>query len=445
MTDLLQRLTDEQIQNLWTVYYDYSGRGCTKTVPPPKFESVLENGIVFARANLDFALDQHMAEGAVFSADTGDFLAVPDPDAYYPLPYLPGTGMVLADMRTEDGEPFAGDPRGALKRMVAAYEGAGLHLTVALEGEFALYHKTPGGDFEIANDDGMFTLAGLNRHAELMHEIIATLEQMGIPVEQLGKEYGPSQYELTTRYNDPVTAVDQYLVMKEVVRALALKRDMVASFMPKTFDHIPGCGLHVHMALWDADGNNLMRSDNPEATPLSDTGRHFVGGMLDHAPGLLGVGAPTVNSYKRLQPGSWAPAHITWGVGNRAGLIRVPDLYKRAHAEFRAGDNTCNPHIFVTALLGAGLDGIQNETDPGEPLSDVDVGHITEEDMAAKDVRYLPRSVTEALRAFEDDPVLVESLSPVIAPEFVKVKRLELDTYNLHVHPWERQMYLEVT
>ncbi len=439
---LLKKLEDDGIKNFWAVYHDFNGRACTKTVPPPKFADIVEDGVVFARANLDFAHNDHMAEPALFTADTGDFLAVPDPNAYYPLPYLPGTALALVDMLTEAGAPFQGDSRGALKRMVAAYAEQGIYVTAALESEFALYTQTPDGDYAIANSDGMFTLAGLNRFADLMHEIVGTLEEMGIRVEQLGKEYGPSQYEMTTRYGDPVTAVDQNLVMKEVVRALALRHDVIASYMPKTFDEIPGCGMHVHMALWDADGNNIMAGDGDL---LSPKGRSFIGGLLKHAPGLSGAGAPTVNSYKRLQPGSWAPAHITWGVGNRAGLVRVPDANKRVRAEFRVGDNTCNPYIFLTALLAAGLDGIENNIDPGEPLSDIDVGHMSEADMAEHEVQYLPRSAPEALTALEADSVLMDALSPVVGPEFLKVKRLEIDTYNLHVHAWERQMYLEVT
>lgn len=442
--ELLEKLQEDEIKNFWPVYYDFNGRACTKTVPPSKFISVVDSGIVFARANLDFTFNDHMAEHALFTADTGDFMAVPDPEAYYPLPYFDHTALAIVDMLTEDGEPFEGDPRAALKRMIAMYAEEGIQLTVALEAEFALYTKTAHSDYDIASADGMFTLAGLSRNAEYLHEIIHTLETMGIPVEQLGKEYGSSQYEMTTKYNNPVKAVDQYLVTKEVVRALAQKRGLIASYMPKTFDHVAGSGLHVHMALWDADGKNRMLSPDVDS-PLSDIGKHFIGGLLQHARGLLGAGAPTVNSYKRLQPGSWAPAHIVWGVGNRAALVRVPDTNQRVRAEFRGGDNTCNPYIYLTALLAAGFDGIRNQTSPGTPISHIDVGHMSAEEIADHDVQYLPRSAEEALTAFEQDAVLVDALSPVIAPEFLKVKRQEMDAYNLHVHQWERQMYLEVT
>jgi glutamine synthetase len=444
-TDLLARLKEDGIQNLWVVYHDYSGRSCAKTVPASRFETVIERGIVFARANLDFALNEHMPADGIYQAETGDFLAVPDPDSYYRLPYLENTALVHTFMMTEDYEPFEGCPRSALKRMADTYTAHDMSLTVALEAEFALYIKTGDGEYEPANHDGMFTVAGLNRHAELMHEIVATLEDIGITVEQLGKEYGPSQYELTTRYNTPLRAADDYLATREIVRALAGQRGMIASYMPKAYEDIPGCGLHVHTAIWDKAGkNNLTGSQNAE-NPLSETGLHFTGGLLQHAAGLTGVGSPTVNSYKRLQPGVWAPAHVAWGVGNRAALVRVPDANRRSHVEYRSGDSTCNPFIYLTALLAAGLDGIQHRIDPGPALSDADVGHFTDEQIAEHGIEYLPRTLPAALKAFEEDQVLVDALSPVIAPEFLKVKRLELEAYNLHVHPWERRMYLEVT
>lgn len=441
---LLERLKADDIRNLWVVYHDYNGRACAKTVPPARFARVIEDGIVFARANLDFALNDHMGHGGIFSADTGDFLAVPDPNSYRVLPYHDHTALVHTFMMTEDYQPFEGCTRGALARMVEAYARRGLGLTVALEAEFALYRKVGPGDYEPANFDGMFTVAGLNRRAGLMHRIIATLETMGIQVEQLGKEYGPSQYEFTIRYDAPLAAVDQYLVTKEVVRALALQEGLIASYMPKTYSHIPGCGVHIHLALHDAStGADLTTGSSPDQ-PLTETALHFTGGLLKHAPGLTGIGAPTVNSYKRLLPGSWAPAHIAWGVGNRAALVRVPDANKRAHIEFRAGDATCNPFMYVTAILAAGLDGIEHQIDPGPSVSDADVGHFDDEQLAARHIHYLLRELPEALRAFEQDPVLVAALSPVIAPEFLKVKRLELENYNRHVHPWERELYLEV-
>jgi glutamine synthetase len=169
---------------------------------------------------------------------------------------------------------------------------------------------------------------------------------------------------------------------------------------------------------------------------------HFLGGLLTHAPALVGVGSPIVNSYKRLLPGSWSPTHICWGVGNRAALVRIPSMGRRRHIEYRSGDNASNPYNFLTAVLAAGLDGIHNQTEAPEPFEE-DVGHLSTEEAEKHGLEFLPRSLPEALAAFEADGIIAEALGPVIFPEFLKVKRSELAAYDLHVHPWERNMYLE--
>ena len=443
--DLLQRLTEDKIENLWVTYHDYNGRACAKTIPKRMFQSAVETGVVFARANLNFGVDDHNAPDGIWQAQTGDFLAVPDPDAYWKLPYRENTAIVFCKMMTEAHQPFDGCPRQSLSKIVSSYEKRGIVITTALEAEFSLFNKTDDGDYSPCRAGGMFTVAGLNQYVDLMHEIVAALETMGLRVEQLGKEYGPSQFEFTVRYDSPLHAADSYLISKEVTRALALQRGLIASYMPKPFTDMAGNGLHVHMAMWDrVSGDNLMVGSELE-NPLSELGGQFVGGLMKHARGICGVGAPTVNSYKRLQPASWAPAHIAWGVGNRGVLLRVPDVNQRCRAEYRAGDNACNPYFFLTALLAAGWDGMQKHMDPGAPFNDEDVGHFSARQVRQHGIDYLPRTLPVALDELENDEVLMAALSPVIGQEFLKVKRKELDTYNLTVHQWERQMYLEAT
>lgn len=443
--DLLNRLKDDKIEHLWVTYHDYNGRACAKTLPKSKFESAVENGVVFARANLNFGVHDHNAADGIWQAQTGDFLAQPDPDTYWKLPYLDSTAIVFSNMLTEAREPFDGCPRQNLKKTVSHYEARGIDVTAALEAEFSLFSKTDDGDYAPRRAGGMFTVAGLNQYADLLQEIVTALETMGLQVEQLGKEYGPSQFEFSLRYDNPLAAADRYLISKEVTRALALEHGLIASYMPKPFTDLAGNGLHVHLGLWDsASGDNLMPGGALD-NPLSEIGGQFLAGLLAHAPGICGLGAPIVNSYKRLQPASWAPAHIAWGVGNRGVLLRVPDVNQRCRVEYRAGDNSCNPYFFLTALLAAGWDGMQNGMDPGEPFNDDDVGHFNEQQRLRHGVDFLPRSLSAALDALESDEVLMSALAPVIGQEFLKVKRLELETYNLTVHPWERQMYLEVT
>lgn len=441
--ELVGRLTDDGIEHLWLIYHDYSGRSCAKTVPSERFEKAVERGVVFTRANLNFTLEDHQAHGARFLADAGDFLAVPDPDSYAVLPYHERTARAHVFMRADDqGAPWEGCPRTALQSMLATYADAGLSVQVAFEPEFTLFRKTEDGDYAAADHYGMFTVAGLEAHYDLWQQIIETLQEMGVVVEQHGKEYGAGQYEMSTYHATPLKAVDDYLTLKEVVSALAREAGWIATFMPKPFSHLAGNGLHIHLSVWDAEGQNDLTKGEADDEPLSELGYHFVGGLLEHAHALTGLGAPLVNSYKRLLPGSWAPAHVCWGVGNRAALIRVPGLGRRRHLEFRSGDNAANPYIFLTAILAAGLDGIRSEIPAPDPITD-DVGHLSDEEAAARGLERLPTSLPQAFAALERDRVIADALGSIILPEFLKVKRTELHEYNHHVHPWERRMYME--
>jgi glutamine synthetase len=440
---VLDRLGSEGIEHLWVIWHDYGGRACAKTIPREKFAGIFDKGVVFARADLDFTLEDHMADGSIFTAETGDFLAVPDPTSYAPIPYRARTGRMHAFLRTDGSSAWEGCPRSALQQLVDAYTAEGLSVRVGFEAEFSLFEPVGEGEYLPADTDGMFTVAGLDRHYDLLQGIVEALHGMDVQVEQLGKEYGPGQYEATTRYDAPLKAVDDYLTFKEVVRALARQAGWVASFMPKPYAHLPGNGLHLHLSLWDAEGQRDLSMAELDGELLSPLGQHFLAGLLAHAPALTGAGSPIVNSYKRLLPGSWSPAHVCWGLGNRAALVRIPGMGRRRHLEYRSGDSACNPFIYLTAVLAAGLAGIRHQLEPPKAVDD-DVGSIaTAEEAAARGLAFLPRSLPEALDAFEADEVVARALGPIIFAEYLKVKRSELAAYDLHVHPWERKVYLE--
>lgn len=440
MPSLLERLAQDAVAQLWVIYHDYSGLSHAKTVPPRRYQSAIVSGIGFAKANMDFNVLDHQVPHPVFGAESGDFFAVPDPETYAPLPYHPGAARVYSFLENTNGDRWEGCPRTALERVVERYEREGMRLRVAFEPECYLFLQTPAG-YEPADQSRMFTVEGLEQHAELLTRLMEVLDAMGTSLEQVGPEYGPGQYEINVRHAPPLRAADDLCTLKEVVRALAREAGLVVSFMPKPFTDLPGCGLHVHLGLEDSAGANLMEGSG--LNDLTPVARAFVGGLLDHAAALAGVGAPTVNSYKRLLPGSWSPAHICYGIGNRAALVRIPES-GRLHVEFRAGDNTSNPHLFLASLLAAGLDGIQKASDPGEPVN-VDVGHLDEEASARRGLRYLPRSAWEALDAVEADGVVMAALGPVIGPTFLRVKRSEIAAYDLEVGAWERSTYLNLT
>jgi glutamine synthetase len=441
--ELLTRLRDDKIENFWITYHDYSGVGAAKTIPPSGFRSGVYDGVVFAKANLDMDILDHFAPGASWLADSGDMLVVPDPQSYSVMPRFPKTAIANGWMRATDGSPWDGCPRTRLQKVIDELASEGFSVMAALEPEFYLLKPEENGDWSPINSTRMFTAAGLQEAQQFSSDVVAELEAMNVPVGQLGKEYGPGQYEMSVKHGTPLEALDRYWALKMTVRDLARANGWIASFMPKIYSHWAGNSLHVHLSVWDKDAETDLTLGTSDNEGLSDVGRWFLGGLLAHAPALTGLGSPTVNSYKRLLPGSWAPANVYWGYGNRSGVARIPGVGDRRHIEYRSGDNSCHPALYLAGLLAAGLDGIRKQTDPGPPFQG-DVGVMSADEMSDAGLTFLPRTLAEALEALENDDVVSGAVGEVILPHFLGVKRSELAAYELHVHPWERATYLEV-
>ena len=441
---LLERLRDDGIEHLWLAYSDYNGRTQGKSIPRPRFERAIQTGISFARANLGHTVLDIGAPDTSFGADSGDFFAVPDPASYALFPLFPATARVYCWMRQVDGSPWEGDPRWLLQRQVDDLASLGFSARVAFEPEGYLFRIGEDGEPAPADPRGMFTLDGLETNAGLLHRISDTLEAMGVALEQIATEYGPGQFEVNICHADPIKAADDLLTVRDVTHALARREGLVASFMPKPFETVAGSGLHVHLSLWQRDepARSAMMIDGSETHPscLSPAGRAFLGGLLRHAPALAGIGSPTVNSYKRLLPGSWAPAHAAYAVGNRSSFVRVPGR-ERPRIEVRSGDNTTNPYLFLTAILAAGIAGLREGVDPGLP-AEGDLGHLSQAETATRGIAMLPRTASAALDAVAADPLMREALGPVVFSEWLKVKRTEIALYETTVTPWERAAYL---
>jgi len=342
-----------------------------------------------------------------------------------------------------DGSVWDGCPRTRLEAAIDELGDLGYSAQVALEPEFYLLRPGDGGDYEPVNTTRMFTRAGLAAERVFIERVVDELRSMGVTVAQLGKEYGPGQYEMSVHHADPIRAVDDYFSLKDAVRDLARDQGYVATFMPKPYAHWAGSSLHVHLSIWDADGQQDLTASDQDEVSLSDVGSWFLGGILEHLDALTGLGSPTVNSYKRLQPGSWAPANTYWGYGNRSGVVRIPGVGKRRHLEFRSPDNSAQPYLLLAGLLGAGADGIRRQVTPPPPFQG-DIAHLTEEEVERYGIGYLPRTLSEALTALEQDEVVAAAVGETALEHFLTVKRDELAVYETHVHPWERETYLEM-
>ncbi len=435
---LVARVDEDRISELWVLCHDVSGRGEVKSVPRARVEQVLARGASFCRANFDYNVLDEMAPDFVFGAETGDVLAVPDPESYAVVPLHPGAARVYSFLHEAGGRPWPGCARGALRRLAERFASRGLTLRAAFEPELYLLARTDHGPEPVARA-GMFSINALDTRRELMSTLQKTLAQMGVVLEQVGPEYGPGQFEINIAHQPALKAADDLMTVKEVLRSLARTAGFTASFMPKIRRDLPGSGMHIHLGLTGADGNNAVAGDQPMG--LSELGACAVAGLLKHARGLSGLTAPTVNSYKRLLPGSWAPSHVCYGGSNRAALVRIPDAGTR-HIEFRGGDGTGNPYLSLVGVMAAALDGLEEGRPATDPITDGLAG-LTPADFAARGLAELPRSAPEALDALEADPVLMDALGPVIGPCFLRVRRSEAATYALEVGDWERAAYLE--
>jgi glutamine synthetase len=445
----IERLAQLDVDALWVVYHDYSGLGRAKAVPRARFEEVAAEGVTFAMANWDLAITDEQVPHPVFGADSGDFRALPDPATLVAVPHRPGVAQAFALLTDDTGRPWDGDPRATLVRQVERLRGRGVELRVAFEAEFVVVAgDDPAGLLE---DTGpMFAVEGLDARWPLGERLLRHLDAVGVAVHQFAKEYGPGQFEVSLLPADPLAAADRFLLARQLIRAAAHDAGLTASFMPKPYTDLAGNGLHVHLGLARADDPSVdLIADRTDPTALAASAGAPIAGLLAHARGQSALESPTPNSYKRLLPGSWAPAHVCWAMGNRSALVRVPGRGSGRHLEIRGGDAAMNPYLHLTGLLAAMAAGIEQDL-PLPPEARVDVGHLTDEDAAAAGFPRLPADLAAALDAFEADEVLWAALGPVIASHYLDVKRFEWATYleraglppsSTDVSEWERRTY----
>jgi len=445
----LDRLSELDVDALWVVYHDYAGLGRAKAVPRARFEEVAAQGVTFAMANWDLAITDEQVPHPVFGADSGDFRAVPDARTVVRIPHRPRVAQAFPWLTDDTGSPWPGDPRAALEAQVDRLARLGIDVGAAFEAEFVL---VPGTDPAALHEDTgrMFAVEGLDARWPLGARVLDDLEAAGVAVHQFAKEYGPGQFEVSLLPTDPVASADGFLLARQLIRAAARELGLTASFMPKPYAELPGNGLHVHLGLTSAgDRSEDLVADAVDRDRLATTAGPAIAGLLAHARGQSALSSPTPNSYKRLLPGSWAPAHVSWAIGNRSALVRVPGRGEGRHLEVRGGDAAMNPYLHLAGLLASIADGVERDL-PTPPEARVDVGHLSDAEAAAAGFERLPVDLGSALDAFEGDEVLRDAVGPVIATHYVDVKRFEWETYlersgtaadSIDVSDWERRTY----
>ncbi|MFN2463387.1 MAG: glutamine synthetase family protein [Candidatus Dormibacteria bacterium] len=415
---------------------DITGAVKSVSIPARRLEEVLAAGEWF---------DGSAIEGAAREVESDMFLR-PDPATFALID--PGADVICARLVcrvvTPDGRRYGGDSRAALESVLAGAREAGLEYLVAPEVEFFLFPDGEGGLAALRDDAGTYfeRSGGRSRQAEM--EIVHALESMGVAVQSSHHEVATGQYEVDLPLQPALAAADALTALKPAIKELARQRDMVASFMPKPLHGAAGSGMHTHQVLRHLDGRSAF-VDEADPYGLSGTARGFIAGQLEHAPGMCALVAPLVNSYKRLVPGYEAPVAGSWGRHNRSALLRVPAVAgnapegDNARLEFRLPDPSCNPYLAFTAMLSAGMDGVERHLDPGPPMEELEHGY---RDAARVSARPLPGSLVQALAALEADDLLVDVLGGDLLDLFLAAKRLEWAAYAMQVTPWELDRYL---
>ncbi|MGC9399571.1 MAG: glutamine synthetase family protein [Anaerolineae bacterium] len=437
---LLSRIEQDHVHFVSLQFIDIFGNIKSVTLPTDQMERALTDGIWF---------DGSSVEGFARIYES-DLVLIPDPDTYSVLPWSAPErrrARLFCDVHGPDGNPSSHDPRTALKRMLDKAAAQGYVFNTGPEIEFFIFERNNGDSIHPVPYDvvGYFDFSPRDRAQQVRSEIVLALKELGIEVEMSHHEVATGQHEIDFHYAEALTSADNAVTFKYTVRALAAAHGLYASFMPKPIFGINGSGMHTHQSLFDKQGKNLFY--NPKRPyGLSKIAESFAAGQMEHAKALSAIVAPTVNSYKRLTPGYEAPVYICWAHRNRSALIRVPSARPEqgsaVRIELRCPDPSANPYLAFTAMLAAGLDGIQRGLEAPEMINE-DIYHLDAADRQRHGIDTLPGTLDEALEALEADTVIQEALGTPIVETFMRAKRAEWEAYRIQVTPWELEHYLE--
>ncbi|RJP48587.1 MAG: glutamine synthetase [Anaerolineaceae bacterium] len=440
--DIIKKVKEDNVKFLSLQFTDVMGAVKSVDMPIRHLEDVLEDGAWF---------DGSSVEGFARIQESDMRLKI-DPDTYAVLPWSSAESRrarVFCDIYTPGGEPFDGDPRGALKRILKKIADRGWMLNIGPEPEFFLFKGENGhGVHPVPHDTGgYFDFSSFDEAVVVRTALIEALDAMGLDVEVGHHEVALGQHEIDFRFADALKAADNVLTLKYTVKAIAAQHGLVASFMPKPVHGINGSGMHCHQSLFEIKTGRNLFFDAKDAAHLSPLAYSFIAGQLEHARALAGVVAPTVNSYKRLVPGYEAPVYIGWAQQNRSALIRIPRYTegrdKAVRAELRFPDPSSNPYLAFTAMLAAALDGIDRSLAAPKPLNNINLYNLNKEERAKLGVTELPGSLAESLSELEKNEVLKSALGAYLFEAYLRAKWEEWDAFRLSVTDFEIERYLE--
>ena len=436
--DIKQIVKDKNVKFIRLQFTDILGTIKNVEIPLSQLDKALDNKMMF---------DGSSIEGFV-RIEESDMYLRPDLDTFMIFPWTAEKGKVarlICDIARPDGTPFEGDPRSNLKRMLTQMEDLGFTgFNLGPEPEFFLFKLDEKNKptLELNDDGGYFDLAPIDLGENCRRDIVLELEEMGFEVEASHHEVAPGQHEIDFKYANAVEACDNIQTFKLVVKTIARKHGLHATFMPKPLYGVNGSGMHFNLSLFQGDKNAFW--DEGADLQLSDTARQFMAGVLKHVQGFTAVTNPTVNSYKRLVPGYEAPCYVAWSAQNRSPLIRIPaSRGLSTRIELRSVDPSANPYLAMAVILAAGLDGVKNELTPPAPV-DRNIYVMNSAERLEHGIENLPPSLDAALATLEKDQVIIDALGEHIYANFKEAKEVEFDMFRTTVHQWERDQYMKM-
>jgi glutamine synthetase len=433
---VLKTVKEDHIKFIRMWFTDILGFLKSFAITADELEVALEDGMGF---------DGSSIEGFA-RIDESDMMALPDPSTFQTIPWSPKgsrAARMFCDIYWPGGKAFEGDPRYVLKKILKRAGDMGYTFYVGPELEY-FYFKSPQST-EFLDQGGYFDMIPSDTGTDLRKETVLTLQDMGIGVEYSHHEVAPSQHEIDMRYTDALSMADNIMTYRLVVKEIALRHGIHATFMPKPVFGVNGSGMHTHQSLFKGEQNAFF--DKNDKYHLSKIAESYLAGLLKHAPEITLVCNQWVNSYKRLVPGYEAPVYISWAMRNRADLIRIPGYKpgreKATRVEFRSPDPACNPYLAFSAMLAAGLEGIDKEFEPPLPVEE-NVYEMSEDERAKRGIGTLPGSLDDAINLAEKSKLLKKCLGDHVFNSLIKNKKIEWDRYRSHVTDYEINRYLPI-
>lgn len=433
--DIMRMIEEEDVEFIRLQFTDMFGTLKNVAITASQLEKALDNKCMF---------DGSSIEGFV-RIEESDMYLYPDLDTYATFPWRPQQGKVarlICDVYKPDGTPFEGDSRYVLRKVLKEAADMGYSFDVGPECEFFLFHTDDNGmPTTISHEKASyFDLGPLDLGENARRDMVLTLEDMGFEIEASHHEVAPAQHEIDFKYDNALCTADNIMTFKLVVKSIAKRHGLFASFMPKPIYGINGSGMHVNMSL-SKDGKNIFADPEGE-NGLSEDAYHFIAGIMEHMKGMTAVANPLVNSYKRLVPGHEAPIYIAWSARNRSPLIRVPAARgSSTRIELRSPDPSANPYLLLALCLAAGLDGIKRKLKvPHEVLGNI--FEMTDEELASQNIEKIPTNLSRAVEEMIADPFIRETLGEHVFQKYVEAKKKEWSIYRAQVTEWEINEYL---